>query len=213
MRGKDPAEDWPNPILAEPVGDQAHGRRHGRHPIQAVKHDEGGQRGHARVVGQRQEQQRDAAQRVVPDQQLARIHAVRQPARERRAEQVEHAHGGQHARRGDFGHAVLDRSRDEVHRDQADGRRAADGEAARRAARSRAPWRSAPGYRPPAQTDLPRGADWRDRGDGAVVFSAVGLQANLARVVAHEHARPAPPRTSGDAARPADRRAPAERSR
>ncbi|CAG9187835.1 hypothetical protein BVI2075_100029 [Burkholderia vietnamiensis] len=129
VAGDDPAEHDGRRRLAEHVGGEPHGRRHGRDPVEPVEHREQRQPEEVDAERMRQIDQRQPAQPVVPEQQHAIVVTVGQPSRQRRAEQVEHAHRGQQRRALHFGHPVVAAHRDQVRADVAVGARAADEEA------------------------------------------------------------------------------------
>ena len=99
---------------------------------------------------ERQEEQRDAAQRVIRRTADAARVAVREPARGGRADDVEDAHHRQQLGRAHLGDAVVVARGDEVRADEAVGARAADEERPgqqperRRPQRARAARRAAP---------------------------------------------------------------------
>jgi hypothetical protein len=97
MAGKDPAEHQVGALRPEPLRGEPHRRRHGRDPVEAVEHRKQRQ-AVEREIGERQEQQRQAAQAVIPEQQPAIVVAVRQPARDDGADEIEDAHRGEQAR-------------------------------------------------------------------------------------------------------------------
>ena len=120
MAGKDPAEHQVGALGAELLRGEPHGRRHGRDPVEPVEHREQRQ-AVEREIGERQEQQRQAAQAVIPEQQLAIVVAVGQPAGGDGADEIEDAHrreqaGGLHLR-----NAEIEAHRDQMHLDQAVG--------------------------------------------------------------------------------------------
>ena len=94
--GEHPAEHDAGALAAERLAAERDGGRHGRHPVEAVEDDEHDQR-RAPASEQRgvQDEQRQAAQAVVPEQQPARVEAVGQPARGGRADDVEDADRGE----------------------------------------------------------------------------------------------------------------------
>jgi hypothetical protein len=130
VRGEDPAEDDAGVLPPEDLGGQRDRRRQRRDPVEAVEDDEEDQAEVRRAedVGQREEAQ--AAERVVPEEQDARVVAVGEPAGAGRADDVEHADDGKQARRGNLAQPVIDRGRNEVGPDQPVRRRTADEEAA-----------------------------------------------------------------------------------
>src|SRR5256886_1119773 len=78
VSGSEPAEHDPHVVAAEGIGRQARGRRYRGNPVEAVEDHEGGEAevGRAERVGQ--EQQREAAEAVVPAEQVAVVPAVRE---------------------------------------------------------------------------------------------------------------------------------------
>ena len=140
VAGKNPAEHHAGLFPAEAIGGEFHRRRHGGDPVEAVEHREQRQ-AVEREVGERQIEQRQPAQAVIPEQQPAIVEAVGQPAGTDGADEIEDAHHRQHAGRGDRRQPVIVAQRDEMGLDQAVGAAAADEERAeqhpedRRAAR------------------------------------------------------------------------------
>ncbi len=124
---KDPAEHHAGAFRPEPIGGQFHGRRHGGDPVEAVEHGEQRQ-AVEREIGERQIEQRKPAQAVIPEQQPAIVETVGQPAGADRADEIESAHHGEHARRRRRGQAVVVAQRDEMGLDQPVGAAAADEE-------------------------------------------------------------------------------------
>jgi glucose-6-phosphate 1-dehydrogenase len=131
MTGGDPAEDDRPFFATERIDREPHGRRHRRHPIQTIEHREERQpehAGHAERI--RHEDQREPAQTVVPEEQPAIAPAIREPARERGADEIERAHHREVARCLHFRNAVIAARRDEVRADEAVRTGAADEERA-----------------------------------------------------------------------------------
>ena len=112
----------PNELAA-----QRHRRRDRGDPVEPVEHDE---RDHAgldvRPEQRRQREQRQPAQHVVGEQQVARVDAVGEPAGRDGAGHVEDPDEGEQARGHRLRHAVVVRGRDEVRLDQAHRGGAAD---------------------------------------------------------------------------------------
>jgi len=131
VRGDDPSERDRGVANADRLGGEPDRRRNRGDPIQAVEDGEHGQPEHLRVEGVRQPQQREPAQPVVPEEELARIESVREPAAGRRADEIEDAHHREQAGRSHLGNAVIHARRHEVRADQPVRGSAADEEAAR----------------------------------------------------------------------------------
>ncbi|KAG1189548.1 hypothetical protein G6F35_014070 [Rhizopus arrhizus] len=123
----DPAEDDCRIAFAERFRREAQRGRHRGDPVQAEE-DREDRQAVEREIGIGQVDQRQAAQRVVDEEQLARGVAGGQPTRGRGAHQVEDAHDRQQAGCLDFQHAVVAAKRDQVRADQAVGGEAADEE-------------------------------------------------------------------------------------
>ena len=130
MRGDDPAErDW-RITDTDGFGGQTHRGRDRGDPVEAVEDGEQRQPEHLGLERLRQPEQREPAEAVVPEEELARIESIRQPAAGRGADEIEYAHHRQQAGGAHFGDAVVHAGRNEVRTDQAVGARAADEEAA-----------------------------------------------------------------------------------
>ena len=127
VAGKDPAEHQIGALGPEALRGQPHRRRHGGDPVEAVEHREQRQ-AVEREIGERQQQQRQPAQAIIPEQQLAIVVAVRQPAGSDGAEEIEHAHRGEQARRLHLRNAEIEAHRNQMHLDQPVGAGAADEE-------------------------------------------------------------------------------------
>src|SRR5450830_1152988 len=102
MTGDDPAEDDRCRQTTEHIIGQTHGRRYGSDPVKSVEDRENSQAEIVETKSIRQEDQRDAAQTVIPEQQHAWIEAIRQPSRQGGADQIEHTHRRQDAGATDF---------------------------------------------------------------------------------------------------------------
>ena len=125
--GEDPAKHQIGAFGPKALRGEAHGRRHRRDPVEAVEHRKQRQ-SVEREIGERQKQQRQAAQAVIPEQEISIVVTVRQPARDDGAEEIENAHGGEQACGLHLRDAKIEAHRDQMHLDQAVGRGAADEE-------------------------------------------------------------------------------------
>ena len=183
MAGEDPAEHQIGALRPEPLRGEPHRRRHGGDPVEPIEHRKQRQ-AVEREIGERQEQQRQAAQAVIPEQQIAIVVAVRQPARRDGAEEIENAHRRQQARGLNLRDAEIEAHRNQMHLDQPVGAGAANEEG-----REQDP--EHPRFRGIAQRAERGGHDRRVVGRRqrqrlrAVV--AERPQADIARAIAHHH--------------------------
>ena len=113
MTGEDPAEHQRGPFASAHAARQLDGGRNSRDPVQAIEHGEHAEPGE-REARQRQNQQRHAAQREIPEQQPTVVEAVRKPARTDGAHEIEQPHERKHAGRRHLGHAGIQACRDEM---------------------------------------------------------------------------------------------------
>ena len=130
MPGEHPAVDERTPLAPEGLDADRDRRWHRGDPVQAVEHHE--PRQVAALAGERrvEHEQRQTAQQVVRDEQLARVDPVREPSTADRADDVEHADQRQVATCGGVADAVVVRRRDEVGLDEPGRRQSAHEEAA-----------------------------------------------------------------------------------
>ncbi len=183
MAGKNPAEHHAGLFPAEAIGGELHRRRHGRDPVEAVEHREQRQ-AVEREIGERQIEQRQPAQAVIPEQQPAIVEAVGQPAGADGADEIEDAHHRQHARRGDGRQPVIVAQRDEMGLDQAVGAAAADEERAEQHPEDRRAGGLLQHERAATCSSETRPTPAAGGGDTALL--AVKRQAEIARPVAHQ---------------------------
>ena len=176
---EDPAEDDADVLASERLGRDRDRRRHGRDPVEPVEDDEGDQAEVRRADHEREDEQRQAAQAVVPEEQPARVVAIGEPARAEGADEVEDADHGEQAGGRHLGHAVIHRGRDQVRPDQPVRRRAADEEAPREQ-----PERRGAGRRHEAADRGPERVLAQDH--RVVLDGAVGAQPDLGGAVPQE---------------------------
>ena len=118
MRAKHPAIHHRSLAGSEDLLTQLHRWRHGGHPIQPVKHDEGDEPEVDITEHMRQRHQAESTEEVVAKQQLAGINSVRQPAGTNGADHIEDTDDGEQIRGCDLAHAVIVSGRNEMRADE-----------------------------------------------------------------------------------------------
>ena len=131
MRGDDPSERDGRVAHAHRLRRQPDRGRHRGDPVQAVEHGEHRQAEHLRIERLRQPEEREPAQAVVPEEELAGVEAIGEPAAGRGAHQVEDAHHREQPRGAHLGDAMVHARRDQVRAHQPVGGRSTNEEAAR----------------------------------------------------------------------------------
>src|SRR4051812_30374205 len=123
-----PSVDDTRVLGPERFGREPYGWRYRRNPVEPVEHREPSKTRTAAVKRDRQVEQREAAERVIREEQAARRVPVGQPARGCRPDDIEDPHHREQLRRSDLRNPVIVTRGDEMRADEAVRARTADEE-------------------------------------------------------------------------------------
>jgi len=103
-----PSHHDADPLHADCLTEEPHCRRCRGNPVETVKYAKQRQAVERQVERKRQIHQRQAAQPIIPKQQISVVKSITEPTRSGAADYGEDAGGGEQTRGGDFGQAVID---------------------------------------------------------------------------------------------------------